>query len=724
MDEKVSDEKNTKMKRVWLYRFIAIVIVPVLFLGLFELGLRVAGYGYPTSAVVGFDWNEQESWCENYRFTWRFFPRQIAREPEPFIFLAEKPGNTYRIFVMGESAAQGVPDAAFSFSRILEVMLGQAYPGVKFEVINVAITAVNSHVIYQLADELSDYEPDMFILYMGNNEVVGPFGVGTIFGSSSLGIGMIRLGLFIKTTRLGQLFSDLVSNPGSGPGEWRGLEMFLDKQVRWDDPGLAKVYLHFKRNLEDIIGIARKKNIQVVVSTVGCNLKDNPPFASLHRKDLGEGERKEWEGLYQQGVVYETAGSYREALLYYGRAVKIDSEYAALPFRMGKCYWQLGEYEKARESFLQAREYDTLRFRVDQRLNDIIREVSCQDWGKNKGVKGVVWVDAEKAFALNSLRGIPGEEIFYEHVHLNFTGNYILAGVIFREIRRVLPDWVTKKSGGGLGGIEHQGGRVISIERCRELLGYTGWDQFNLAYDMLYNYIMKPPHTNQLYHDEQVQRLERDLQGFSIFLGPVELGLAMEQYRLAIKEAPDDWRLHEKFAQLLFKDMKEYSLAADEYRKVIEYLPHSYRGYAGLGFVLRLQGDLEKAIYYQLKALEINPYKADVHNNLAFTFQLSGQKEKAKAHYEEAIKVQSHFIPAYRNLALLLGEEKRFVEAVAVCNKGLEREPASWGLYHTLGILFDKQGKKVEAVEALRKALQIDPEAGQTVQLLNRILQE
>ena len=41
---------------------------------------------------------------------------------------AEKPKGTFRIFVLGESAAMGDPDPAYAFSRYLEVMLRQRFP--------------------------------------------------------------------------------------------------------------------------------------------------------------------------------------------------------------------------------------------------------------------------------------------------------------------------------------------------------------------------------------------------------------------------------------------------------------------------------------------------------------------------------------------------------------------------------------------------------------------
>ena len=100
--------------------------------------------------------------------------------------------DTYRIFVLGESAAMGDPDPAYGFSRYLEVMLRERFPNTKFEVINTGIVAIDSHVILPIARELARYKPDLFIVYAGNNEVVGPYGPGTALTGSSLNLSAIR----------------------------------------------------------------------------------------------------------------------------------------------------------------------------------------------------------------------------------------------------------------------------------------------------------------------------------------------------------------------------------------------------------------------------------------------------------------------------------------------------------------------------------------------------
>ena len=705
-------KKKTAGKRVWVYRFIAVIVIPVLFILAIEMGLRIAGYGIPTAAVITYNWNGKTAYCDNYKFTWRFFPRPIAREVDPFIFLKPKPAGTYRIFVVGGSAAQGVPDGAFSFSRVLRVMLSEAYPGTDFEVINMAITAINSHVVREIVKDCISLEPDLLVVYMGNNEVVGPYGAGTVFGRVSANLSLIRAGIWLKTTRLGQLLGNLVkpSSSKKTPGEWRGLEMFLEKQVRADDPGLQYVYGHFQRNLEDIRDLALKNHVKVIFSTMACNLKDNPPFGSLHRANLAEQEKQQWNRHYRQGVTAETEGRFAEAVTGYLQAEQIDDTYSEMHYRLGTCYWRLGEYEKAKARYTLARDFDTLRFRADSRINQILRQVA--ETNPNPGVR---LADAVKAFADNSPHDVLGEELFYEHVHFNFSGNYVLAKTIFQQVRELLPPTITAGKSSTL---------VLSENECAARLAYTPWDRFNLAFEMLNSYIKKPPYNNQLYHRERVERLEQELKEMSSAVSSDSLAESAAQYRDAIQHWPNDWRLHEKYAQLLFRDMKQYPEAEEQYKKVKEYLPHSYYGYAGLGYVLQLQGRYPEAVEYHREALRIDPYKVGVHNNLAVTFQALGQKDKAEEQFEQAIRLQPHFVAAWCNLGLMKDKLGQVEEAVAVCRRGLEMNPKSWALYYHLGLFLKDQGKWDEALEALNQALKLDPGSAQTRELLNQVLRE
>ena len=106
-----------KRGRLWFYRFAAIVLIPALFVGAAELGLRLAGYGYYTAYFLEVSGTEEVEVIPNDRFGQRFFPPGLARSPTPMKFSPDKPEGTYRIFLFGESAALGDPRPAFHPGR-------------------------------------------------------------------------------------------------------------------------------------------------------------------------------------------------------------------------------------------------------------------------------------------------------------------------------------------------------------------------------------------------------------------------------------------------------------------------------------------------------------------------------------------------------------------------------------------------------------------------------
>src|SRR4029077_17810926 len=99
-----------------------------------------AGYGYKTRFFQHAQIEGKGCFVNNDDFVLRFFPPEKARLPRPIMMEAVKPPGLYRIFIMGESAAEGDPDPAFGAARYLEVLLRERFPLQKFEVVNAAIT--------------------------------------------------------------------------------------------------------------------------------------------------------------------------------------------------------------------------------------------------------------------------------------------------------------------------------------------------------------------------------------------------------------------------------------------------------------------------------------------------------------------------------------------------------------------------------------------------------
>jgi hypothetical protein len=321
-------------RRRW-FRVLAL-LSPILLLGLAELGLHLAGYGWATSFFLERRQEGRTLLVENPKFGWRFFPPAIARTPQPLSLAATKPAGTIRIFVFGESAAMGDPEPSYVFPRQLERILTARAPSHKFEVVNTAMTAINSHVIREIARDCAPQQGDFWVVYAGNNEVVGPFGAGTIFGRQAPGLAVVRASLLVKSTRLGQWLGSLRPR-SAGPLEWQGMEMFLRNQVRSDAPGLQIVHENFARNLAAIIELGRRSGATVLLATVPVNLKDSPPFASQHRLDLSAAQLDEWDKCFARGRSAQETSRFADALAAYNEASQIDAEFAELPFRRAVC---------------------------------------------------------------------------------------------------------------------------------------------------------------------------------------------------------------------------------------------------------------------------------------------------------------------------------------------------------------------------------------------------
>ncbi len=70
------------------------------------------------------------------------------------------------------------------------------------------------------------------------------------------------------------------------------------------------------------------------------------------------------------------------------------------------------------------------------------------------------------------------------------------------------------------------------------------------------------------------------------------------------------------------------------------------------GYQLQKKGDLEGALSYYQKAVEIDPGNAEAYNDIGVVYENMGDDEAALKMYQKAISVSPHCGPAYTNLAL------------------------------------------------------------------------
>ncbi len=684
-------QKPISKRRLWLMRLFSMVFIPLFVLGGLELGLRLAGCGYDTHFFRRIQINGQNYYVPNDKFSHRFFPPALSRTAQPIRFAAEKSTNSYRIFLFGESAANGDPDTTYGVGRYLEVLLRERYPGIEFEVISVALTAIDSSTILPIARECARHQGDLWLVYMGNNEMVGPFGAETSYGFHAPSLAVIRTILAIKTTRIGQLldaFGRRLRSNSSTPKQWGGMEMFANNRLGYDDPARLRAYANFKGNLEDMLRAAHKADVPVVLSTVAVNLKDCAPFASIHAAGLDTNQESAWKQIYQQGVDLETAGSYAEALAQYQQAAKIDPQFADLQFRMGTCDLALTNDAQALTDFELARDYDALDFRSDTRINSAIKDAASRHAGE-----GVHLLDAADVLAQNSPDKIPGLELFYEHVHLNFAGNYLLALNFAEQAKKILPASITAQDKGNW----------ASAELCDSRLAVTVWDR-QRVWQPIMTRVTSPPFTGQFNHDAMLKVYEDKVEEAKSQMNSQTPAQAQQIYEQALASAPDDYFLHGNYERFLEKG-GYLTQAIVEAKRCCELAPQLPGGYYYAGTLLVRAGQISEASKYFSQALAVRSDRADAQNALGVI--LANQQKPAEAidWFERAIRANPDFVESYINLGFLQQNQGENDGAMASYQKAASLQPGGPADYFYQANLAASQFQWDEARACLHNAI-------------------
>jgi len=679
--------------KVWLLRLALLVLSPTLLLLLIEGVLCLSGYGRSTEFLIEWEAPSGETFLiTNNDFCLQFVPAELSRRPEAIV-LGDK-GDVSRIFVLGGSAAAGDPHAIYGFSRVLEAVLNRGKTPRRYEVVNAAVTAMGSHVVRHIASDCAEAGADALVVYMGNNEVVGPYGPaatpGVLYGSTRT----IRTMIAAKGTRTGQLMGELARGDTRAK-TWLGMEAFLEQQIAFDDPRLEDCYDHFKSNLDDILASAADVGAGVVVCTVPVNLRSCAPFGSAHRAGLGEDQLARFKTLYDAGRQAWKAGKFADALASFRKAAEIDDAHAELIFASARCAEKTRERAAARDYYARARDLDTLRFRADGRINEIIRDTVLLADGR------VVLADLAGALADGAEQGVPGSDLLVDHVHLNFRANVLAAVAAARALRRVLPG-LSVDPGEGPAAMDK-----LEAELRRQL-GYDARAEYDLAVEM-YTRKLRPPFEGQLDHDADTDALRARLIDLRKAAKLVYADTAERDCLAAAAAAPYD-PLPDCALGLLWLRNGKARQTVTRHRKRLEDHPHCIITRRALAYALAIDGKVDQAVEVLNSA--DNPFAAGEVDALAFiSARLTehGKKTEARAVNERILELDDEHIDALINLGAAAEEDGRFQQGEGYLKRALDVDPEHSSAMINLANTYLGREMFDEARQWLEKAVETNP---------------
>uniref|UniRef100_A0A486XVP8 Uncharacterized protein n=1 Tax=Rheinheimera sp. BAL341 TaxID=1708203 RepID=A0A486XVP8_9GAMM len=358
---------------------------------------------------------------------------------EPAFFLKQRPTNSLRLVVQGGSTAAGYPyGVGASLAGMLEQRLRRSAGERTVEVINTALSAVNSYTLLDLADEIIAIKPDAVLIYAGHNEYLGIMGAGSAYlaaESPAATLLLLKLRRLYSFQLLERLYlSCCTAKPAETPAENTRRTLMAKVAQGQQIPLHSAIYQaglnQFEQNIGLLLAKYRTAGIPVYIATIGSNIADQAPFSAAELTAIQQGKLAQFQAQLDAGVkITELTGAIERLV----QDAAVDS--AALFYQVGQLYRRAGASEQARRWLVAAKDADTLRFRAPEAINQQIRTLAAEH--------AAVLVDVESNWRRHSEQGLIGQPLMLEHLHPNAKGYFLLADSFYQVLaaKPPLPNW-------------------------------------------------------------------------------------------------------------------------------------------------------------------------------------------------------------------------------------------------------------------------------------------
>ncbi len=601
--------------------YLVLVLIPVLFFVLLEIGLRVFNYGYDFTQWVNVTKGKlvlNTDIAHKYFFNTKNVPYSNQNA-----FDEIKTDSTFRVFVLGGSAAAGYPYLPIgSFSNYLQNRLSLVYPHSKIEVVNCSMTAINSYTIRDLMPGIIEQKPDLIIIYAGHNEYYGALGVGSMenLGTSR---NIINFVISLEKFKTFQLLRDIIKsvfNLFSKSKELTGTlmsRMAQDQFIGYNSDIYNKGLSQFEGNMGDILQMAKDADVPVMLSNLTCNLKDQEPFVS------------------------QSLNGYPPADEIFKRAIE---------------ELNVNNFHTSDSLFRFARDLDALRFRAPEKMNTIIYQL-----GKKFNI---VVVNIDSAFSEISPDHIVGDNLMTDHLHPTLQGFQYMGKVYFdamnnfKFLPKTKPTDLKDEKQDSLTIANFPFSRLDSvIADYRIKLLKNDWPYKDKAKKLPDYVVLKPKdHVDSvaakfLVEDSDWEKAHRELAEWYAKKGDIKSFL--EIMNVLISQYPIILSYYDYISNVLMNN-KMFNKASSYLMMKYKIRPDAFST-KWLGIISLSNKRTEQAKAYLIESLKFNNNDAQVYYNLSGCYVAEGKYESALENVNKALKINPNYTEA-KQLQMQLAE--------------------------------------------------------------------
>ena len=212
--------------------------------------------------------------------------------------------------------------------------------------INAGAISYASYRVKNLMAELAQYEPDLYIAYMGHNEFLERRTYADVLATPGLLRDAAGLASRLRMTTLTQSGLEgvgLLGQPGMTARARIGDELVTipinsvgPEAYQRDEEFKRQVLAGSEASLGDMAAIAATAKARLLFVTPISNLCDFAPFKSQHRLGLTPAELQSWQENLRPGLALAQDNRWPQALEAFDAALVIDDQYADLLYRKGQ----------------------------------------------------------------------------------------------------------------------------------------------------------------------------------------------------------------------------------------------------------------------------------------------------------------------------------------------------------------------------------------------------